>query len=238
MKTVILLLAFSLSISIVSAQPVETPDPDPHRFDDEINKFLQWDKKNTYPEDAILFVGSSSIRLWMTGESFPEFRIINRGFGGAHISDVNYFINATVLKYSPRIIVFYAGDNDIADNKLPGQVLEDYKLFVQKVLAERSDTKILYLPIKPSIARWQFWPQMKQANVLIKQYCELNENLMYVDTASPMLESGSPPSRDLFVEDGLHLNSKGYKLWNEILVGIIKELMPTGPTTPVMIKVK
>ena len=206
------------------------PDPDPHRFDEEISRFVQWDKKNSFPEDAILFVGSSSIRLWMTAESFPDLHVINRGFGGAHISDVNFFLESTVLKYFPRVIVFYAGDNDIAGAKTPDQVLEDYKFFVQNVLTNRSDTKILYLPIKPSIARWEFWPKMAQANSLIEEYCATSENLLYVDTAGPMLQLGSPPPADLFADDGLHLSPAGYQLWNGILAPVLNEVLHALPS--------
>jgi len=230
MKNAIALLVYILFCSIADAQPAEAPDPDPHRFDDEIARFIQWDKKNSFPEDALLFVGSSSIRLWMTGESFPDFHVINRGFGGAHISDVNYFIEPTVLKYFPEVIVFYAGDNDIAGDKTPAQVLEDYQAFVQSVLANRSDTKILYLPIKPSIARWQFWPQMEQANKLIEDYCTLNTNLWYTDTASPMLQMGTPPPPELFVDDGLHLSDQGYQMWNDILMPVLQQVLSDSPT--------
>ena len=96
------------------------------------NKFISgvkcklWDKKNTSPSDPIVFVGSSSIRKWETANYFPELPIVNRGFGGAHISDVNYFINETVLKYGPKVIVFYAGDNDINYGKTPKNVFLDY----------------------------------------------------------------------------------------------------------------
>ena len=86
-----------------------------------IDQFIEWDKKNSFLKKGILFVGSSSIRFWHTSNYFPELPIINRGFGGSHISDINYFINETVLKYKPHIIVFYAGDNDIAANKTPNK---------------------------------------------------------------------------------------------------------------------
>ncbi len=100
-------------------------DPDPHRFDTQIQQFIEWDEKNSFPEDAVLFIGSSSIRLWPTRISFPDQTIINRGFGGAHISDIIFFIEETVLKYQSPVIVFYCGDNDIAAGKSSEQVFKD-----------------------------------------------------------------------------------------------------------------
>jgi hypothetical protein len=93
--------------------------------------------------------------------------VINRGFGGSHISDVNHFAERIVLKYNPRLIVFYAGDNDIASNKPPLQVFQDFQAFVQLVHKQLPDARILYLPIKPSLARWPLWPKMQEANALV-----------------------------------------------------------------------
>ena len=94
-----------------------------------INKFVQLDKQNTTPENAALFVGSSSIRMWKTQTSFPEYKVINRGFGGSQISDVNYYVDKIVLPYKPELIIFYCGDNDIAAGKTPETVFNDFKKF-------------------------------------------------------------------------------------------------------------
>ncbi len=237
MKFTSLILILMLFSAFLYGQPNSpATNPDPHRFDNEINNFVQWDKKNSFPEDAILFVGSSSIRLWNTQESFPELTIINRGFGGAHISDVNFFIEQTTLKYSASIILFYCGDNDIAGEKAPEQVLSDYKLFVKKVHENRTDTKILFLPIKPSILRWSFWPEMEAANKLIADYSDTNELLYYIDLASPMLAESSPPPADLFIEDGLHLSKQGYDMWVNILDPILNNLLIGPPKSPSIIK--
>lgn len=226
-------------VLIISAIALAQENPDPHRFDQAIQNFENWDSKNSFPEDAILFVGSSSIRMWKTQESFPDLTLINRGFGGAHISDVNFFVEKTVLKYNAPIIFFYCGDNDIAGNKSPQQVLNDYKIFVQSVFENRSDTKILFLAIKPSTSRWRFWPEMDAANQLISQYSENNEQLYFVDTATPMLEISSPPPADLFISDGLHLSEKGYQLWTEVVMAQLAKLPgenPTVPSTPKSLK--
>ena len=114
-----LICHFLIISTFSSAFGQVTPNPERFKYDLfgnnlTINLFELWDNKNSFPKDPILFVGSSSIRFWYTSNYFPEFPIINRGFGGSHISDISYFINETVLKYKPEIIVFYAGDNDIS----------------------------------------------------------------------------------------------------------------------------
>ena len=128
------------SITITKAQDTTVADPDPLRFKNEINQFIEWDAKNTFPENAVLFVGSSSIRMWHTAEYFPGIRIINRGFGGSHISDVNYYYETVVKKFSPRVVIFYAGDNDINDNKNIAQVFEDFKQFTDKLTLDFPET--------------------------------------------------------------------------------------------------
>jgi lysophospholipase L1-like esterase len=192
-------------------------DPNPARFAAEIQAFAAWDSKNASPRGAILFVGSSSIRMWRSAESFPDLPVINRGFGGSHISDVNHYVDRVVLKYRPRVVVFYAGDNDIADGKTPQQVLADFERFVATVHQQLPDTRIIYLPIKPSLLRWEKWPQMQEANALVQRLAENDEQLTYVDTATPMLGDDGRPRKELFLDDGLHMNATGYRLWSEIL---------------------
>lgn len=148
--------------------------------------------------------------------------IINRGFGGAHISDVNHYINETVLKYKPRIIVFYAGDNDIAYGKTPEIVLDDYIYFVKNIHTILSNTKIIFIPIKPSLRRWSYWTKMKEANNLIYNYTTKNPLLYYIDTSSPMLDNNGIPVSSLYVNDSLHLSIDGYDLWSRLLEPILR----------------
>jgi len=215
-------LHFSLIIVLLShcslySQDSTKTDPDPLRFEKQIQAFIDWDKKNSFPQKAVLFAGSSSIRLWPTHEDFPEIPIINRGFGGAHISDMLYYFDQTIKKYQPVIIVFYCGDNDIADGKSPGRVYNDFLKFISKMKDYLPATKLMYLPIKPSYSRLEFWPQMQKANRLIEQFIEKNTNLSYVDTATPLLSSDEQPKQFLFKSDSLHLNQKGYQIWRSVL---------------------
>lgn len=193
------------------------PNPDPARFAADIAAFEAWDRQNSAPENAVLFVGSSSIRMWPTAESFPNLTVINRGFGGSHASDVNHYAERIVTKYNPRTIVFYAGDNDIADGKSPAQVAADFEEFVAIVRAKLPSAEIIYLPIKPSLARWSLWPKMQETNALVKQFVVGQQHVIYVDTATPMLGSDGQPRPEVFLDDGLHMNETGYRVWSEIL---------------------
>ncbi len=215
---IILILLFSCASGVKAQKQVLGAE----RFSKEIEYFVQWDKKNSYPENAILFVGSSSIRFWNTTMSFPKLRIINRGFGGSQISDVNHYYQQIVMKYRPCKIVFYAGDNDIAAGKTADQVLKDYELFIAKVEQDFPETEIFYLPIKPSLSRWHLWPKMASANEMIKQFVKNKSKLFYVETTSAMLNETLEPNPDLLIDDGLHLNERGYKIWSKILLPFIE----------------
>lgn len=205
-------IAWSLPLAAQQAA-----DPDPARFNAEVEAFAEWDQKNSTPPDAVLFAGSSSIRFWPTAERFPQLPVINRGFGGSHISDVNHFIDQTVLKYQPATIVFYAGDNDIAGGKTADRVLADYRIFVERVMASRPDTDILFVAIKPSLARWNRWPAMKDANEKIRAYSASRPHLHFADIAPPMLGADGKPKPALFRDDGLHLTPAGYDIWTDVV---------------------
>ena len=218
-------------ICLFFGQIYSQSDPDPSRYKngkdgDElyINQFISWDQKNTFTDNGILFIGSSSIRKWPTSKYFNFKSIINRGFGGAHISDVNYYFSSIVEKYSPKIIVLYAGDNDIAGKKTPEQVLEDYKEFSYLVSTNLPKTKIIFIPIKPSPARWSMWNNMSIANRLIQTYINSDRMQLYVDTSNPMLNKKGKPNGNLFISDSLHLSAKGYDLWSKILKPVLDSL--------------
>jgi lysophospholipase L1-like esterase len=218
-----------VTVFVCSGLPARAQTPDPARFQNEIDAFRQWDTKNAAPADGVLFVGSSTIRLWPTVERFPGLPVINRGFGGSQIPDATRYLQDLVLKHRPAVVVFYSGDNDINAGRTPDQVAADYREFVLKVLEARRDTRIIYLPIKPSPARWALWPTMREANEKIRSYGEgYNANraggpaLFYADVATPMLADGQTQA-DLYVEDGLHLSVKGYDLWTRVLAPVIAQ---------------
>jgi len=191
--------------------------PDFARWEKEIAAFERRDREQPPPKNALLFVGSSSIRLWDLSKSFPGVAAINRGFGGSQLADAVHFAPRIVLKYEPRMVVLYAGDNDIAAGKTPEQVHADFQAFVRTVHKELPKIRIAYISIKPSLRRWHLIDSIRQANALIEAECKKDKRLLYLDVVAPMLGGDGKPRPELFAKDGLHLNEKGYALWAALL---------------------
>lgn len=191
------------------------------RWAETIRGFEDWDRKNSFASDAVLFVGSSSIRMWPTRESFSDLPVINRGFGGSQIFEVNYFADRIVLPYKPRVIVFYAGDNDVAKGKDAKRVFEDYQKFVKLVHEKLPKTNIIFVGIKPSASRWSLWPVMAEANKMIDEFSGIDDRLYYFDSAAPLLGDDGKPAAKFFLKDNLHLNPEGYRVWTKALRPII-----------------
>lgn len=226
--TAALLAVCGLAIAVPDRAAGQAADPDPARFAAEIEAFRQWDAKNAVPADGVLFAGSSTIRLWPTADRFPRVPVINRGFGGSQISDVNHYFDDVVRRYRPAVIVFYAGDNDINAGRTPERVAADFRAFVDKVRAIAPDvrTRVLFLAIKPSPDRWEKWPLMREANDRIRAFIAERSSddrvgLVYVDVATPMLTAGGQTQSRFYVADGLHLSQAGYDLWTQVLAPIL-----------------
>ena len=213
-QNLIRLTIITMTVAVaVAAQSVPT-----NQWEADIKKFEETDRVNPPPKNAILFLGSSSIRLWSSlQDDFPKAKVINRGFGGSKLADSTYYIDRIVVPYAPGIVVLYAGDNDIAGGLTPQQVFEDYKAFVKDVSRKLPGTKIAFISIKPSPARQNLLPKMKETNELIKAYVEGNKHLVYIDVFTPMLGSDGNPRPELFGPDKLHMNQEGYKLWRSIV---------------------
>lgn len=225
-RSLVLVLAMLLATAPraeVHAQ-AQAPDPDPTRLADAIADFAGWDSKNYVPEGALLFVGSSSIVYWPTAERFPGVPLLNRGFGGSHVSDVNHYVEQTVLRYAPDVVVFYAGDNDTSAGKSSQQIFEDYEAFVEAVLHSKPSTEIVFVSVKPSLSRWSVWSQMVATNDLVRAYTAKNTNLHYADVATPMLGADGEPKPELFVRDGLHMTPAGYDIWTEVIGDVLARI--------------
>ncbi len=212
-----------------------------NRFQPVIDAWVVQDARAPPPDDAILFIGSSSIRMWKTlHEDFPQYDVIQRGFGGSTFADANLFIEQIVLPYDPAAIVVFEGTNDIASNKTGEQTFEDYKRFVGLIRdAQKSrshPTPILFIGITPTQSRWEYWPEMDVANDLIRQYAEQHDGLYYIDTVTPILATapkpGGPPAAELFREDLLHLSPRGYALWVEIVTPALEAACPPTKSSP------
>ena len=218
MKRLLGLVCFFVASLVLAA----APDLNPGRWAKAVEEFALWDSKNSTPANAILFVGSSSIVYWPTADSFPNFPVVNRGFGGSQISDVNHYFDKVVSPHTPAKIVLYAGDNDIAFGKTPEDVFADFKAFANLVRQKVGDAEILFLSIKPSLARWELWPQMRKANQLVSDYMAEQQDMTYVDLATVLLNEEGEPG-EFFVADGLHLNSIGYLVWTQTLTPYLRD---------------
>ncbi|MBC3767435.1 GDSL-type esterase/lipase family protein [Neptunicella marina] len=186
-------------------------------FDKEIDAFERQDRENTFPQQAILFVGSSSINYWPTAEAFADKVVINRGFGGAITDDVLHVYNKVIGKYNPSKVVIYVGDNDIAKGMSVAETTNSLKQLFDKIHDDFAKAKIIFIPIKPSILRWSMWSDMQKVNANISQIADKTDYVTYVDMATPLLNNKGEPDASLFIKDGLHLNAAGYVIWNKTL---------------------
>lgn len=181
----------------------------------EIQKRLDtiWDKS----KPSILFTGSSSVRLWNDlQERFPENQVLNTGFGGSQTSDLANFLNELILDYNPSKVFIYEGDNDIFAKKKPKQIIGTFTTVLDTLQQKRPDLEIVLISAKPSISRWKFRSRYKRLNKKLKALALGREAVSYVDVWSVMLNRRKL-KKDLFIEDGLHMNAKGYDLWEEAL---------------------
>ncbi|MBP1474960.1 hypothetical protein J7I44_11670 [Frateuria sp. MAH-13] len=183
----------------------------------EIAAFAAIDRLDPAPADAVLFVGSSSIRLWHTlAADLPDVPTINRGFGGSEIADSVYFAEQLIRPYRPRAIVMYAGGNDLADGKSPTQVRDAFAAFVTQARRWAVEAPFAYLSIKPNLSRRRQLPQIRQANALIRA-CAQARAVDYLDIHAPMLGADGEADPRWFDDDGLHLNADGYALWTGVV---------------------
>ncbi len=192
-------------------------------WDKEINALTEIDAKQTPPKNAVLFVGSSSMRMWKNlRQSFPNLNVINRGFGGSRLEDVNFYFDKIVAPYNPKTIVLYAGENDVNEGVAPETILESYRKFAAMAHTKFPKSKMIYVSLKPSPSRWQMADKFRKTNDLIKAEIVKDKRAEFVDVWSPMLGANGEPKPEIFVEDNLHLNEKGYAIWREILAKHLK----------------
>ncbi|HEV7993704.1 MAG TPA: SGNH/GDSL hydrolase family protein [Gemmatimonadaceae bacterium] len=226
-----LLLTICGAISCASSAPrVETvaapPPPsglDLDRFEAEIARFEASDRTAPPAPGGILFVGSSSIRLWRTLDAdFPGLPVINRGFGGSTLYEVNHYAPRIVLPYRPRLIVLYAGDNEIATGRTAEQLAGDYRAFVSLVRAALPTTRIAFVSVKPSPSRWSFQQTVREANRLVRAITATDPLQTFVDVFTPMLGNEGRPRAELFVSDSLHMTPQGYAIWRRQLAPVVR----------------
>ncbi len=191
------------------------------------DQFAKWEKSIIAVEKrlelkppkpgGVFYVGSSTIVRWDLKKYFPDNDYVNVGFGGSVIADSTHFAPRIISPYKPSVIVFYSGDNDIGAGRNAKQVVEDFQAFLKTARRDNPSCRVLFLGVKPSIARWNKFEEQKQANTLVRDLCEKGDRLSYVDTMTPMLNLDGKPREELFVKDGLHLSPKGYELFTELV---------------------
>ena len=207
-----------VAIALISLILFFEDNPDPLRFQDEINSYKQADKTEPPPDGCYLFIGSSSMRMWKSlEEDFKDYPVINRGFGGSHFSDAIYYFEDLILAYNPEKIVIYEGDNDIAGNKSPNTIMKDLKELLGMIRGNLHHPDIAIISAKPSPRRWDLKDKYEKLNAKFKKLASKNEDLTYIDVYADMLNENGVPEPELFLEDSLHMTEKGYRIWKEKL---------------------
>jgi lysophospholipase L1-like esterase len=190
----------------------------PPRGESEIQGFEASDRSHFPKPGTIVFAGSSSIARWETlDEDFAGLPVLNRGIGGYTLHENVQSFDRIILPYKPPIIVLYSGENDLTEARTPQDVFQDFKAFVSLVHAKLPATRVVYVSIKPSIARWALTDSIRAANRLIRQFVATDRKISYVDVFTPMLGARGQIRRELFVEDGLHMNARGYAIWSKLI---------------------
>ena len=200
---------------------------DPAKWEKEIAAFEKADAAKAPEKGGIVFVGSSSIRMWKTlAADFPEHHVLNRGFGGSEMEDSVAFVDRIVLPYEPKMIVVYAGGNDLNAKKTPERVFTDFKAFVAKVRAKMPEVEIAYISIAGNPARWAQVDKVKEANRLIEEYTKQEKGLKFINVFPAMMGPDGTPKPDIFVKDNLHMNEKGYAIWKEVVTPFLPKPEP------------
>lgn len=217
MKRLIFYLSVFLFSLILKAQE--------NHFINEIKAFRKQDSIQKPQDGMLLFIGSSSFRLWKDVKSdFNNSNILNRAFGGATLLDLIYFQNDVVLNYKPKKIFIYCGENDVASSEkvTPKMVFKRYRTFYKTLRKQFPDTPIIFVSLKPAISRWHMKDRMIATNKLINRFMSNQNNAVFVDVWDAMLENGEP-QRDIFKEDNLHMNSKGYAIWVAKMITLVND---------------
>lgn len=218
--------------ALPAAAPQKTavlPSPAHARWQASLASFARADQAHPPASDGVLFVGSSTIRMWPhLAEDFRQQPVlINRGFGGSTMADCSALARELVIQYRPRQVLVYAGDNDLAEGRSPAEVLASFASFVRSVRAELPASRIAYISIKPSPARLALLPRIRETNALIAEHLHTLADARYIDVFSPMLDAQGLPRPELFQGDRLHLSEAGYQLWQSAIAAHL-----AAPPTP------
>lgn len=196
---------------------------DPSRFKEQVNNLSNKEYNFSSDKKLVIFTGSSSVRMWKdVPDYFPEFNVINNGFGGSQFSDLIFFYDELITKQTPDILFIYEGDNDIAGNKKPNKILKEAKGLVKRIQNDLPQTRIILISPKPSIARKNLKKEYTKLNKKLGKYCNKTDGLEFADVWTIMLDKNGNVYEDIFVKDGLHMNKKGYDLWAKVIGEFLK----------------
>lgn len=187
-------------------------------FINDVNKFIEQDRLNAPPQNAILFIGSSSFTMWYDlQEQFPDYIIINRAFGGSTLEDQIRYVNDIVFPHSPKQIVIYCGENDFAssDTITVDIVTDRFITLFNLITARVPNVNIAYVSMKPSPSRWHLANRFMAGNNNIKEFLESKTNASFISIWEPMLNKMGTPENSIFLEDMLHMNKNGYEIWKK-----------------------
>jgi lysophospholipase L1-like esterase len=213
--------ALRLHLPLAAQAPV-----DPRRFEPDIDAFEAGDRGSPPPSGSVLFVGSSTIRYWDLDAAFPGRHAIKRGFGGSHVSDNVYFAGRIIVPYRPALIVFYAGDADVAGGKSAERIAADYRTLIELIHDRLPDTTTLIIGTKPSPAHWAHMETIRAANAAARRLADADPRVEYIDAEAALLGADGKPRAELYAENGLNLNERGYAVWNGALKPRIEQLWP------------
>ena len=216
MRYLIILICFLLHSCLVLGQ--QPP------FWSDIEAFKAQDSIQMPAQQQILFVGSSSFTYWKDVQSyFPNFPIINRGFGGSSLPDVIRYEKEVIFKYRPKQIVIYCGENDLAgDSTVTGQIVfERFQTLFKDIRTALPNVPVVYVSMKPSPSRTHLMGKMQDGNKMIQSFLGKQKNAIFADVYHLMLNTDGQPEVSLFREDMLHMNAKGYKIWQGLLSGYL-----------------
>lgn len=199
-------------VGIAAAQP-PAPSPDPARFDADIAAFEAEDRATPPPEHPALFVGSSSIRYWDVAKAFPGMKTVRRGYGGSHVSDTLFFANRILFRYAPSLVVFYAGDADVAAGKSARQIAEDTGQLVVRIHERLPNTPVVVIGTKPSPLHWAHMQTIREANRIVRTWLATDPLAAFVDVEAALLGPDGQPRAEFYTENRLNLNERGYEAW-------------------------
>ena len=184
----------------------------------EIKEYKAEDERNFPKSDGILFVGSSSLRMWKNLEEvYKDYNAINRGFGGSTLGQAIYYADDIIFPYKPKQIVIYSGENDLAEGAGIDVTFDRFKTLFDIIRKKMPNVPIAFISIKPSVSRVNLMPQMAATNQLIAYFLAKQTNTKYINVFDAMLQDNKQPKTDIFLSDNLHMNEKGYQIWTKII---------------------